>query len=123
MWSPNNVGQARNVNFRPTVFERPRKIQRILWTGGQRRGAERYLTARTVVATSLSIRTRLVCSRRGKIARKIEEDISYRVLAAGNFPAHRTTCDFRLIHLDELDRVRPLDEQLDLVSEPSMGRR
>jgi transposase len=58
-----------------------------------------------------------------QIARKIEEDIAYRVLAAGNFPAHRTTCDFRLIHLDELDRVRPLDEQLDLVSEPSMGRR
>lgn len=34
-----------------------------------------------------------------KIARKVEEDVAYRVLAAGNFPQHRTICDFRLGHL------------------------
>ena len=30
-----------------------------------------------------------------RIARKLEEDVAYRVLAAGNFPAHRTIADFR----------------------------
>jgi transposase len=34
-----------------------------------------------------------------KIAQKVEEDVAYRVLAAGNFPQHRTICDFRLGHL------------------------
>lgn len=34
-----------------------------------------------------------------KIARKLEEDVAYRVLAAGNFPAHRTIADFRRQHL------------------------
>ena len=29
-----------------------------------------------------------------RIARKLEEDVAYRVLAAGNFPAHRTIADF-----------------------------
>ncbi len=33
------------------------------------------------------------------IARKIEEDVAFRVLAAGNFPQHRTICDFRRDHL------------------------
>jgi transposase len=33
------------------------------------------------------------------IARKLEEDVAYRVLAAGNFPAHRTIADFRAQHL------------------------
>jgi transposase len=36
-----------------------------------------------------------------KIARKIEEDVAFRVLAAGNFPKHRTLCDFRKRHLAE----------------------
>lgn len=35
-----------------------------------------------------------------KIARRIEEDIALRYLASGNFPAHRTICDFRVDHLD-----------------------
>ena len=35
-----------------------------------------------------------------KIARRIEEDIAVRYLAAGNFPSHRTICDFRVDHLD-----------------------
>ncbi|HEY6336422.1 MAG TPA: IS1182 family transposase [Alphaproteobacteria bacterium] len=34
-----------------------------------------------------------------RIARKLEEDVAYRVLAAGNFPAHRTIADFRQQHL------------------------
>jgi transposase len=33
------------------------------------------------------------------IARKLEEDVAYRVLAAGNFPAHRTIAEFRQQHL------------------------
>lgn len=36
-----------------------------------------------------------------KIAKKIEEDIAYRVLAAGNFPQHRTICEFRKNFLSE----------------------
>lgn len=34
-----------------------------------------------------------------KIARKLHEDVAYRVLGAGNFPAHRTVADFRQLHL------------------------
>jgi transposase len=34
-----------------------------------------------------------------RIARKLEEDVAYRVLAAGNCPAHRTIADFRQQHL------------------------
>lgn len=34
-----------------------------------------------------------------RIAQKIEEDVAFRVLAAGNFPQHRTICDFRQEHL------------------------
>ena len=37
-----------------------------------------------------------------KIARKLHEDVAFRVLAAGNFPRHRTLCDFRALHLKEL---------------------
>ncbi len=33
------------------------------------------------------------------IARKLEEDVAYRYLAAGNSPAHRTICEFRQLHL------------------------
>jgi len=34
-----------------------------------------------------------------RIARKLEEDVAYRVLAAENFPAHRTIAEFRQQHL------------------------
>jgi transposase len=34
-----------------------------------------------------------------KIARKLHEDVAYRVLGAGNFPAHRTIAEFRRDHL------------------------
>jgi transposase len=37
-----------------------------------------------------------------KIAKKLHEDVAFRVLAAGNFPAHRTIRDFRALHLKEL---------------------
>ena len=37
-----------------------------------------------------------------KIARKLHEDVAFRVLAAGNFPKHRTLSDFRALHLQEL---------------------
>ena len=40
-----------------------------------------------------------------KIARRIEEDIALRYLAAGNFPSHRTICDFRVDHLDAFGSV------------------
>jgi transposase len=37
-----------------------------------------------------------------KIAKKLHEDVALRVLGAENFPAHRTICDFRALHLKEL---------------------
>jgi transposase len=37
-----------------------------------------------------------------KLARKLHEDVAFRVLAAGNYPTHRTICDFRALHLEEL---------------------
>jgi transposase len=40
-----------------------------------------------------------------KIARKLHEDVAFRVLAAGNFPAHRTIRDFRALHLRELSEL------------------
>ena len=37
-----------------------------------------------------------------KIAKKLHEDVAFRVLAADNFPKHRTLSDFRALHLEEL---------------------
>lgn len=37
-----------------------------------------------------------------KLARKLYEDVAFRALAAGNFLAYRTICDFRAVHLAEL---------------------
>ena len=34
------------------------------------------------------------------VARKLEEDVAFRMLAAGNFPQHRTVCEFRRRHLE-----------------------
>jgi transposase len=42
------------------------------------------------------------CFSSRKIARKLHEDVAFRVLAARNFPAHRTIRDFRAFHLKEL---------------------
>ena len=40
-----------------------------------------------------------------KIAKKLEEDVAFRVLAADNFPQHRTICDFRKRHLSDFKAV------------------
>ena len=40
-----------------------------------------------------------------KIASKLHEDVAFRVLAADNFPAHRTIRDFRALHLIEFTEL------------------
>ena len=40
-----------------------------------------------------------------KIARKLYEDVAFRMLGAGNFPSPRTICDFRLRYLPELKEL------------------
>ncbi len=45
-----------------------------------------------------------VFSSRG-MARRLEEDVAFRVLAAGNFPSHRTICEFRRRHLPDFKRL------------------
>jgi transposase len=40
-----------------------------------------------------------------KIGRKLFEDVAFRMLGAGNFPSHRTICDFRVRHLAELSEL------------------
>ncbi len=40
-----------------------------------------------------------------KLAKRLHEDVALRVLAAGNFPAHRTLSDFRALHLEELSAL------------------
>lgn len=40
-----------------------------------------------------------------KIAKKLQEDVAFRVLAAGNFPAHRTIAEFRQLHLKEFEAL------------------
>jgi transposase/IS5 family transposase len=40
-----------------------------------------------------------------KIARKLHEDVAFRVLGADNFPAHRTIREFRALHLTEFTEL------------------
>ena len=40
-----------------------------------------------------------------KMAKRLEEDVALRMLAAGNFPQHRTLCEFRKRHLDDFRAV------------------
>ena len=40
-----------------------------------------------------------------RIARKLHEDVAFRVLSAGNFPAHRTISEFRKRHLEDFESV------------------
>lgn len=40
-----------------------------------------------------------------KLAKKLQEDVAFRVLGAGNFPAHRTICEFRQRHLEEFQEL------------------
>lgn len=42
------------------------------------------------------------CFSSRKLARKRHEDVAFRLLGAGNFPAHRTLSNFRAVHLKEL---------------------
>ena len=39
------------------------------------------------------------------LARKLEEDVAFRVLALGNFPSHRTICEFRRRHFSDFKRL------------------
>ena len=54
------------------------------------------------------------------MAKKLEEDLAYRMLAAGNFPKHRTICEFRRRHLEDFRKlfveVIGLARELGLVS-------
>ena len=40
-----------------------------------------------------------------KIASKLEEDVAFRMLAAGNFLQHRTICEFRRRHLKDFKKL------------------
>lgn len=40
-----------------------------------------------------------------KQAKKLYEDVAFRLLGAGNFPSHRMICDFRVKHLPELKEL------------------
>ena len=40
-----------------------------------------------------------------RLAKKLEEDVAFRVLGAGNFPSHRTICEFRRRHLADFKRL------------------
>ena len=40
-----------------------------------------------------------------KIARKLTEDVAFRLLGANNFPAHRTIREFRQLHLQEFSEL------------------
>jgi transposase len=55
-----------------------------------------------------------------KIAKKLEEDVAFRVLAADNFPQHRTLCDFRKDHLSDFKavfvQVIQIAQQAELIS-------
>jgi transposase/IS5 family transposase len=45
------------------------------------------------------------CFSSRKIARRLHEDVAFRVLAADNFPAHRTIREFRAVHLSEFTEL------------------
>ena len=54
-----------------------------------------------------------------KIAKKLEEDVAFRALCAGNFPSHRTIAEFRERHLQEFrelfGQVVRIGAEVDLV--------
>ena len=60
------------------------------------------------------------CRSSRKLARKLEEDVAFRVLGAGNFPAHRTICDFRHDHFQELRAL--FVQVVQLAQEAEIGR-
>jgi len=66
---------------------------------GDPRGKQPFHPAMMLKILIYAYATGTFSSRR--IAQKIEEDVAFRVLAAGNFPHHRTICDFRQQHLQK----------------------
>jgi transposase/IS5 family transposase len=68
-----------------------------------RRGNQPYHPAMMVKVLLYSYSTGLFSSRR--IARGLQEDVALRSLAAGNYPSHRTICDFRQAHLKRLEEL------------------
>ena len=79
----------RDVRDVEVVFPRRRYV-------GVRRNAP--YAPRMMVKVLLYAYATGVFSSRG-IAKKLEEDVAFRGLAAGNFPQHRTICEFRRRHL------------------------
>ncbi len=77
-----------------------------------------YAPAMMVKILVYGYATAVLSSRR--LAQKLEEDVAFRVLAAGNRPQHRTICEFRRRHRADfgavLVAVVQLARDLDLVS-------
>ncbi len=70
---------------------------------GDGRRNEPYDPALLVKVLVYGYATRVFSSR--QLARKLYEDVGFRVLGAGNFPSHRTICEFRMRHLPELKEL------------------
>jgi len=66
-----------------------------------RRGNQPYHPAMMIKVLLYAYSTGQFSSRR--IARGLHEDVAFRSLAAGNYPSHRTICDFRQRHLKDLE--------------------
>ena len=73
-----------------------------LYEGDGRRNAP-YEPRMMVKVLLYAYATGVFSSRR--VARKLEEDVAFRVLAAGNFPQHRTLCEFRRWHLEDFQAL------------------
>ena len=73
-----------------------------LYEGDGRRNAA-YEPRMMVKVLLYAYATGVFSSRR--VARKLEEDVGFRVLAAGNFPQHRTLCEFRRRHLEDFQAL------------------
>ena len=73
-----------------------------LYEGDGRRNAP-YEPRMMVKVLLYAYATGVFSSRR--VARKLEEDVAFRVLAAGNFPQHRTLCEFRRRHLADFQAL------------------
>lgn len=72
-------------------------------TRGDRRSRQPFDPAMTVKVLVYAYATEVFSSR--KIARRLEEDVAFRVLAAGNFPAHRALREFRQLRLPEFSAL------------------
>lgn len=68
-----------------------------------RRGNQPYHPTMMVKILLYAYSTGVFSSRR--IARCLHEDVAFRALAAGNYPAYRTICDFRNNHLKALESL------------------